>query len=139
MNDSSYIIDVVIWPNFLTSSISMREVITTSFLEGIDQKNFLKTFFERCSWFKVNNLGLIWPSNFILVWQKIDTKSQRGHGKNWQEGIAGYGAISYSVQHLSAAFPEVVKEIIHLKRSQNFPKNLHFLPPEPHTPVRIRW
>ena len=83
MNDSSYIIDVVIWPNFLTSSISMREVITTSFLEGIDQKNFLKTFFERCSWFKVNNLGLIWPSNFILVWQKIDTKSQRGHGKNW--------------------------------------------------------
>ena len=30
--DSNYIIDVVMWPKFGNSSISMREVITTSIL-----------------------------------------------------------------------------------------------------------
>ena len=33
----------------------MREVITTSILEGFNQK---KQFFEGCFWFKFNNLGL---------------------------------------------------------------------------------
>ena len=37
--DSSYIVDVVMWPKFDNSSISVREVIITSNLEGFDQKN----------------------------------------------------------------------------------------------------
>ena len=40
--DSNYIIDVVMWPKFGNSSISMREVIITSILQGFDQK---KRFF----------------------------------------------------------------------------------------------
>ena len=40
---------------FVNSSTSMREVIITSTLEGLGQKN---QFFEGCSWFKLNNLGL---------------------------------------------------------------------------------
>ena len=38
-HDSNYIIDVLMWPKFGNSSISMRQVITTSILQGFDQKN----------------------------------------------------------------------------------------------------
>ena len=38
-HDSNYIMDVVMWPKFGNSSISMREVIITSNLLGFDQKN----------------------------------------------------------------------------------------------------
>ena len=58
--DSSYIVDVVMWPKFRNSSISMREVIITSILYGFDQKNH---FFEEWSWFKFNNLGLALGTN----------------------------------------------------------------------------
>ena len=37
--DSNYIVDVVMWPKFGNSSISMREVIITSVLWGLDQEN----------------------------------------------------------------------------------------------------
>ena len=37
--DSNYIADVVMWPKFGNPSISMREVIIISILEGFDQKN----------------------------------------------------------------------------------------------------
>ena len=37
--DSNYIVDVVMWPKFGNTSISMREVIITSILSGFDQKN----------------------------------------------------------------------------------------------------
>ena len=40
--DSNYIVDVVIWSKFGNYSISMREVIITSILEGFDQN---KQFF----------------------------------------------------------------------------------------------
>ena len=50
--DSNYIADVVIWSKFGNYSISMREVIITSILEG------KKQFFEGCFWFKFNNLKL---------------------------------------------------------------------------------
>ena len=40
-------------PEFGNSSISMREVLI---LQGFDQK---KQFFEGCSWFKFNKLGLV--------------------------------------------------------------------------------
>ena len=36
--DSNYIIDVVMWPKFGNSSISMRKVIITSILWGFDKK-----------------------------------------------------------------------------------------------------
>ena len=38
-HDSYYIVDAFMWPKFGNSSISMREVITTSILLGFDQKN----------------------------------------------------------------------------------------------------
>ena len=47
--------DVVMWPKFDNSSISMREVVITSIFWGFDQK---KHFFEGWSWFKFNYLGL---------------------------------------------------------------------------------
>ena len=40
--DSNYIVDVMMWPKFGHSSISMREVIVTSTIKGFDQK---KQFF----------------------------------------------------------------------------------------------
>ena len=42
--DSNYIADVVMWPKFGNSSISMRQVTITSILKGFDQK---KHFFWR--------------------------------------------------------------------------------------------
>ena len=38
--DSNYIIDVFMWPKFGNSSISMREVITTSILERFEKPIF---------------------------------------------------------------------------------------------------
>ena len=38
-HDSNYIVDVVMWPKFCNSSISIREVIVTSILWRFDQKN----------------------------------------------------------------------------------------------------
>ena len=44
--DSNYIVNVVIWSKFGKYSISMREVIKTSILEGFDQKKvFLRGVF----------------------------------------------------------------------------------------------
>ena len=53
--ESNYVVDVAMWPNFGNSSVSMREVITTSILYEFDQKNH---FFEGWSCFNFNNLGL---------------------------------------------------------------------------------
>ena len=53
--DSKYIANVVMWPKFGNSRISMRKVIIISILQGFDQKNH---FFDRWSWFKFNNLEL---------------------------------------------------------------------------------
>ena len=53
--DSNYNVNVVMWPKFGNSIISVREVIITSILWGFDQKN---CFFEEWSCFKINNLGL---------------------------------------------------------------------------------
>ena len=52
--ESNYIEDVVMWPKFGNSNISIREVIITTILQGFYQKNFF--FFE---WFKFNNLRLV--------------------------------------------------------------------------------
>ena len=45
-------------PKFGNSSISMRQVITTSILLEFDRKNPFFFFFEGWSWFKFNNLRL---------------------------------------------------------------------------------
>ena len=37
--DSNYIVDVFMWSKFGNSNISMKQVITTSILQGFDQKN----------------------------------------------------------------------------------------------------
>ena len=37
---SNYDVNMVMWPKFGNSSISVREVIITSILSGFDQKNF---------------------------------------------------------------------------------------------------
>ena len=37
--NSNHIVDAFMWPKFGNSSISMREVITTSILQGFDHKN----------------------------------------------------------------------------------------------------
>ena len=38
-HDSSYIVNVLMWPKFGNSRISIREVIPTSMLQGFEQKN----------------------------------------------------------------------------------------------------
>ena len=48
--ESNYIVDVVMWPKFSNSSISMRKVVIT-----LTRETF---FFEECSWFKFSNLQL---------------------------------------------------------------------------------
>ena len=44
--DSNHIVRMVMWPMFSYCGISMREVITTSYLQGFDQKN---PVFLRCA------------------------------------------------------------------------------------------
>ena len=58
--DSIYIADEFMWPKFVNSSISMKEVITTSVLSGFDQKNRI---FERWSWLKFSSLKLALGTN----------------------------------------------------------------------------
>ena len=51
LRDSNYIVDLLIWPKFGNSSISLREVIRKT------------AFFEGWTWFKFNNLGLTLGTN----------------------------------------------------------------------------
>ena len=55
--DSNFIIDVVMWPKFGNSSISIRKVIITSTLSGFEEKEIL---------FLRGDLGL---SSIIWDWQ----------------------------------------------------------------------
>ena len=54
--DSTYIVYVVMWPNFCNSSISIREVNHNLNFIRIWPKKLL--FLEEWSWFKFNSLGL---------------------------------------------------------------------------------
>ena len=75
--------------NLITLACSMREVILTSILKGLDQKNH---FFEGWSWFKFNNLGLTRDTNL-----KFHTSVARGLKlkvrKFW--GLIPYVCLSY--------------------------------------------
>ena len=94
--DSIYTVDEFMWPKFGNSSISVKEVITTSILSGFDQKNRI---FERWSWLKFNNLKLalstnlkFWPS--VAKGLKLKVRKFLGliptfvevTGENWSEG-----------------------------------------------------
>ena len=59
--DSNHIVDVVMWPNFGNSSISMREVTITSVLQGFDKENHF--FWGAVLVLKFNNLGLTLGKN----------------------------------------------------------------------------
>ena len=52
-HDSNYIVDVVMWPKFGESSISMGEVFITSTLKGLEWKN---QFF----WDALGSSSIIW-------------------------------------------------------------------------------
>ena len=62
-SDSNYIVDVIMWPKFDNSSISMGEVIITPILWGFLQQktNFLEGWF----WLQLSNLGLV----LVMSWK----------------------------------------------------------------------
>ena len=80
--DSNYIVDVVVWPKFGNSSISIREVIITSISWGCDQKN--QFFFEGWSWLQLNNLGLVLVMSwkFYQCGKRVKTRIQKVFGTN---------------------------------------------------------
>ena len=45
--DSIYAVDVVMWPRFGNSGVSMREVIITSILYGFEQKKYFLIFLKK--------------------------------------------------------------------------------------------
>ena len=53
--DSNCDLDVIMLPKFCNYSISIREVIITSIYKYLTGKT---DFFEGCSWFNTNSLGL---------------------------------------------------------------------------------
>ena len=53
--NSNYIIAVFMWPKFVNSNISMKSYYNLNFIRIWPEK----PFFEGCSWFKFNNLGLV--------------------------------------------------------------------------------
>ena len=78
-HDSNYIVDMVMWPKFGNSSISMREVILTSILEGLDQKNCLFWGIGKYpfSWFRFNNLKLTLGMDLKFCTKRVKGKSQK--------------------------------------------------------------
>ena len=60
-------------PKSGNSTISIREVIITLILQGSEQKN---PFFDGCSWFTFNNLGLA-QGMALKFYNSVETKS--GH------------------------------------------------------------
>ena len=76
--DSNYILNVFMWPKFSNSSISMKEVITTSISQGFTRKTAL---LDGWSWFKFNNLGLA-LSTIHHCGKRVETKSQKVFGAN---------------------------------------------------------
>ena len=58
----------------------MKEVIITSILKRFDQKN---RFFEGCSWFKFNNLGLVLGMN-LKYYNSVAKELHIKVGKFWR-------------------------------------------------------
>ena len=77
-HDSYYIMDVVMWPKFGNSCIRVREVIITSIILGVDQKNCL-------FWgvVLVQNLGLALGTNlqfYTSLSKRLKLKVRRFFG-----------------------------------------------------------
>ena len=86
---SNYIVDVVTWPKFRNPSISMKEVIITSSLEGFDKKNW---FFWGVVLVQVQQFGADTRYKLEVLHQcgkRVKTKSQKVLGSNL------YGCRSY--------------------------------------------
>ena len=62
LSESNYFLDVFMWPKFVNSSISLKEVIKTHFYHDLTRKNF---FFLRGT--GVGSSSIIW--DWHLVWQ----------------------------------------------------------------------
>ena len=80
--DSNYVVDVFMWPKFGNSSISMREVITTSILQGFNQKN---CFFWGVVSIQVQYFGTGTRYKLEILHQcckRVITKSQKVLGVN---------------------------------------------------------
>ena len=84
--DSNYIVDVIMWPEFGNSSISMKEVIITSILYEFVLEN---QFFLRDA---PDSSSTIWTGTrygleiFYQPGKRIKTKSQKGFG-GWFLGL----------------------------------------------------
>ena len=75
--DSSYIVDVVMWPKFGNTSISMREVIITSILQEFDKKH---CFSWRVVLVQVHKFGTVTRyrlENLHQCGKMVKTKSQK--------------------------------------------------------------
>ena len=70
--DSNYVVDVFMWPKFGNCSIPQ-------FYKDLTLKT---AFFEGCSWFRFNNLGLFWGEILRQCGKRIETKSQKVLGAN---------------------------------------------------------
>ena len=84
---SNYTVDVFMWIKFGSSSISMRQVITTLVLYRFDQKN---SFFEM--WYLFSSIIRDWSAKPEILRQcgkRFKTKSQKVFGAN------SYICISY--------------------------------------------
>ena len=75
--DLNFIVDAFMWPNFGNSSISMKEVITTSILQGFDQKN---CFFWEVVLIQVQQFGTGARYKLEILYQcskRVKSKSQK--------------------------------------------------------------
>ena len=78
--DSNYTVDVVMWPKFGNSSISMREVIMISILKGFDQKTHFFWGVVLVEPLLFNNFGLALGMNlkfYISVAQRLKVKVRK--------------------------------------------------------------
>ena len=94
--DSNYIVDVVIWPKFSSFSVSTREVIITSILQGFDQKNHL--FFEgwekylaewRTFFFLLDTRYFMF--NYIFSFSSLEVW-------RWWESVDNFSLLDYSME-----------------------------------------
>ena len=111
--DLNYIVDLFMWPKFGNSSISVREVITTSILQGFEQKScfFWRAVLVQVQWF---GTGTRYK---LEIWhqcgKRVKTKSQKVFGANVcrsYSGKAGRGGgagviLSSNLSNIAALFP----------------------------------
>ena len=110
-SESSYNVDVIMWPKFGNSSVSMREVAITSIFTNLTEKT---KFFEGSTWFNFNNLGLAvyMTLKFVSKGLKLkvriiifflgggivfrDSKRKTGRGAFWCSlSLIGLGVLPY--------------------------------------------